>query len=270
MCYSINMSIKKPEILFNYHTHTYRCGHAVGSDEDYVKAAIEGGYKVLGFSDHAPYRAQSKNTIRMDFEQFDGYLESINNLKEKYKDQIEIKIGLESEYIKEYLDEKKELRSKVDYLILGQHYDKLEGGFFAFRHNSDEEILRYANSVCEAIDTGLFTYLAHPDVIMVRQEEFNDACRQAAHIIGKKVEEKNFPVEINIRGVDSGKHEFPSGNFFYYPNKEFWTILAQYNIKAVIGMDVHNPEKLLDFKSVEDGLKELEGLNIKIIDKPFI
>lgn len=264
------MSIKRPEILFNYHTHTYRCGHATGTDEEYVKYAIEGGYKVLGFSDHSPYRAQSKKTIRMDWEELDDYLNSINYLKEKYKNQIEIKIGLESEYISEYIDEKKELRSKVDYLILGQHYDKLEGGFFAFRHNSDEEILRYAHSVCEAIDSGLFTYLAHPDVIMARQEEFNDACKKAAHIIGKKVEEKNFPVEINIRGIDAGKHNFPSGNFYYYPNKEFWAILSQYDIKAVIGMDVHDPYKLLDFKSIDAALKELEEFNIKIIDKPFI
>lgn len=37
----------------NYHTHTYRCMHACGSDEDYVISAIKGGYQVLGFSDHA-------------------------------------------------------------------------------------------------------------------------------------------------------------------------------------------------------------------------
>ena len=33
----------------NYHTHTYRCMHACGSDEDYVISAIKGGYQVLGF-----------------------------------------------------------------------------------------------------------------------------------------------------------------------------------------------------------------------------
>lgn len=31
----------------NYHTHTYRCGHAKGTEEEYVKAAIEGGLEVL-------------------------------------------------------------------------------------------------------------------------------------------------------------------------------------------------------------------------------
>ncbi len=39
---------------YNYHTHTSRCGHAGGSDEEYVQAAIKAGYQILGFSDHAP------------------------------------------------------------------------------------------------------------------------------------------------------------------------------------------------------------------------
>ncbi|MBR3717558.1 MAG: histidinol phosphatase, partial [Bacteroidaceae bacterium] len=39
----------------NYHTHTSRCHHAEGTDEDYIKSAILGGFDILGFSDHAPW-----------------------------------------------------------------------------------------------------------------------------------------------------------------------------------------------------------------------
>ncbi len=39
---------------FNYHTHTYLCGHAYGEIEEYIKNAIEGGITELGFSDHMP------------------------------------------------------------------------------------------------------------------------------------------------------------------------------------------------------------------------
>lgn len=38
----------------NYHTHTTRCFHAIGKDEEYVKAAIQANIKELGFSDHTP------------------------------------------------------------------------------------------------------------------------------------------------------------------------------------------------------------------------
>ena len=36
----------------NYHTHTLRCGHAIGSDKEYIIKAIEAGYQVIGMSDH--------------------------------------------------------------------------------------------------------------------------------------------------------------------------------------------------------------------------
>ena len=69
----------------NYHTHTYRCMHACGSDEDYVISAIKGGYQVLGFSDHAPWNYESDFVahMRMPLVQFHEYAESIRKLKEK-------------------------------------------------------------------------------------------------------------------------------------------------------------------------------------------
>ena len=65
---------------YNYHTHTYRCGHARGKDEDYALAAIEAGYKVLGFSDHGPYHNYPDKSTRMNWDEFEGYVESINYL----------------------------------------------------------------------------------------------------------------------------------------------------------------------------------------------
>ena len=38
----------------NYHTHTARCMHACGSDEDYVRAAIANGYEGLCVSADSP------------------------------------------------------------------------------------------------------------------------------------------------------------------------------------------------------------------------
>ena len=44
----------------NYHTHTTRCMHATGDDEDYVLSAIKGGYRILGFS----YSLEIPNRLR--------------------------------------------------------------------------------------------------------------------------------------------------------------------------------------------------------------
>ena len=67
----------------NYHTHTARCMHACGSDEDYVRAAIANGYEVLGFSDHTPWKYASSFTahMRMPLSQAEDYLSSIRGLR---------------------------------------------------------------------------------------------------------------------------------------------------------------------------------------------
>ena len=257
---------------FNYHTHTFRCGHAEpGSDEDYVQAAIEYGYKVLGFSDHAPYRNWPKKTIHMNWEELDDYLTSLRNLKEKYRGIIDIKIGFESEYFPYTLEERRELRSMCDYLILGQHFsDPIGTRCSYFRTNTDEEILEYADMVCAGLDTGLFTYLAHPDVFMFKQKEFTPACQKAAHMIARKAVETNTPLEMNVRGVTRGKISFPQGEAYYYPHLPFWQIAAQYPVKVIMGIDAHAPRDLVDRQSVIDGFKELEPLGLDWIKEPIV
>ena len=116
---------------YNYHTHTYRCGHASGEDEEYVLRAIADGYKVLGFSDHVMLPGLTQKGIRGDYSELEGYLESIRHLQEKYKDQITIYCGLECEYFEEFISYYKELLDshKVDYLLLGQHFYFTKNGY---------------------------------------------------------------------------------------------------------------------------------------------
>ncbi len=257
--------------IYNYHTHTSRCGHAYGSDEEYVKAAIEAGYKVLGFSDHAPYRDFIHDRRHMRWEQLPEYLSSISSLKEKYKDQIEIKIGLESEYYPFTLKERIELKQHLDYLLFGQHFsDPGEVSVSYFRENTEEEILGYGKAVEEGLRSGIFTYLCHPDVFMNRQPAFTKAGEEVAHRIGRACAETGTPVELNIRGVSKEKHPYDAGERYWYPHKEFWRILAQYPIKTVVGIDAHDPKDLLDTHFVEDGLKEVEDLDLHFIEEPFI
>ena len=255
---------------FNYHTHTTRCGHAQGTDEEYVLAAIKAGYKTLGFSDHAPYKHIPLDWARMSWDKLEDYISSINALKEKYKDQIDIHIGLETEYYPEFLEEKKELKDKVEYLILGQHFPEPLSRTSYFSTNSDEEIMEYAESVCRGLETGLFTYLRHPDLYMYKQPEFNDACRKAARMIIEKAVETDIPLEVNINGVNRGKVRFPSGYYYGYPHKDFWRIAAEYPVRCLYGIDAHNPARILDLQKLKDGEDELADLNLNFIKEPFI
>ena len=256
---------------FNYHTHTYRCGHAIGTDEEYILAAIEAGYKILGFSDHGPYKGLPLPRSRMTWEQVDEYVDSLTYLKEKYKDRIEIHIGLETEYYPDYHKEKEELLEKVEYLILGQHSMRPTGEGTFFRFNTKEQLMQYAEDICKGLETGMYAYLAHPDVYIYHQDSFDKTCKTVARMIMEKAAETDTPVEINVHGVLRGKQSFPNGTVqYWYPHKDFWKIAAEYPIRCIYGIDAHDPKQLLDLKSVEDAKTELESLGLTFIDEPLV
>ena len=115
-------------MLTNYHTHTTRCGHAEGTEEEYILTALRCGFKVLGFSDHTPWAYATPgfvSRIRMLPSQLDDYVLTLRGLREKYADKLHIRIGLEAEYFPAYLGWLREEMERLDieYLILGCHYD---------------------------------------------------------------------------------------------------------------------------------------------------
>ena len=69
------------KLEYNYHTHTYRCGHAIGLDEEYVQEAIKAGIKRMGFSDHIFLPNFYQPRIRGSYLLLDDYLDSINRLR---------------------------------------------------------------------------------------------------------------------------------------------------------------------------------------------
>ncbi|MBF4806662.1 MAG: PHP domain-containing protein, partial [Pseudoleptotrichia goodfellowii] len=109
----------------NFHTHNYRCGHAIGNVEDYVKVAVKEGYSELGISDHAPVPGYYND--RMKKEELQGYLEEIEEAQKKYKDKIKIYKSLEIEYFPEWQEYYDELKKKLDYIVLGLHAFRKEG-----------------------------------------------------------------------------------------------------------------------------------------------
>ena len=155
-------------MLANYHTHTTRCRHAVGADREYVTAAIESGVKILGFSDHAPFPHRAFVGMMPDV--LLEYMASISALREEFKKDVTIHIGLELEYDpKEFPRQLDFLKDhNVEYLILGQHALFGISDIAGFHMTGSEE--KYLDHHCglqrEAMDSGVITYVAHPDVLM--------------------------------------------------------------------------------------------------------
>ena len=111
-------------MIANYHTHTARCGHALGEDREYAEAAYRAGLKTLGFSDHTPHfyldGGTGRQTIRMRPDELPGYAASVRALAEEYRGQLEILLGVEAEYYPALFARTVELLREhgVEYLIL--------------------------------------------------------------------------------------------------------------------------------------------------------
>ena len=169
-------------MLFNYHTHTKRCNHATGEDREYIEAAIQGGLKSLGFSDHAPYIFPDghQSFFRMKQDQLHEYAETIRALAKEYEKDIRIFCGFELEYYPDFHKDEMAFLSQVnpDYLILGQHFIGNERNDFP-AHNrpnmGDMYLVAYVTQTIAGLATGDFLYLAHPDVIGYHySEEFRN------------------------------------------------------------------------------------------------
>jgi len=246
-------------VYANYHTHTFRCRHASGSEREYIENAIKGGIKLLGFSDHAPYIFKDGyySTYRMRPEETEDYFRTVLDLKEEYKDDVEIHAGLEIEYYERYFEDTIRFIENFpcEYLILGQHNLDSENGpltKYPGLPTSDPRVFRmYIDEAIAGIETGKFIYLAHPDLCpftgdpAIYDAEYRRLC--------ETLKKYDMPGEINLLGVREGRR---------YPSERFWRIAAETGIRTLIGVDAHCPEALSDEACCEKavGLADKFGL----------
>lgn len=229
---------------YNYHTHTYRCGHANGKDRDYVISALANGFTVLGFSDHVMLKGYNQPGIRGKYSQLGNYVKSIQKLRKEFSDQIEIHIGFECEYLPTMVGYYKKLlkEKKIEYLILGQHCYLNEHGEFQWylgMDNKKQRIAKYVHDLIEGMSTGLFTYVAHPDYFVRLFQEYDPDIEKYARMICEASLKYDVPLEMNMAGVRSW---YLKENNLHYPNPHFWRVVGEMGAKAVIGVDAHDPK----------------------------
>lgn len=259
---------------FNYHTHTKRCGHADNNmvDEDFVKLLIKKGFTKIAFTDHCPEKEliDFRKNMRMEYSEKDEYLSSIKDLKEKYKDIIEIETGFEVEYLPGQEENLLELKKETDKIILGQHfiYDENKTKLLFIRKHDflDEELLRYAEYIKSAIERRIPNIIAHPDLYMLGRKRFGEVEEHVAHIICSIAEKYGIPIEINLS--DPNMYLLGKKDKIEYPCKEFWKIASEYkDLKVLYGVDAHwdyqimNYEKAIEVANQHIGQDVIEKLH---------
>ncbi len=251
----------------NFHTHNYRCGHAVGTVEAYVKEAIKYGYTEIGISDHAPLPDYLFD--RMKMEELDNYLKEIEESQKKYGSKIKIYKSLEAEYFPEFNHFYQELKKKLDYLLLGLHYYIKDGKIEdSWQIKDDESVIEYANFMKNAIESGFFEIIAHPDVFMSGYRKWTKACIKATHIICESAKKMNVVLEINVNGIRKTQEKVISEDRYLYPYKEFWNIVSEYDVRTIIGSDCHD-YKMIEDEATHAARKFAKELNIFPIETIF-
>lgn len=254
----------------NYHTHTRLCRHAKGDIEDYVKEAINLEFTSLGFSDHGPL--DGAGFVRMSLDEFYNiYLPDFKKCKELYKDKINLYIGLEIEYLQGKEDYYKKLKEDLDYLVLGPHYYSMldqNNLTSAYNVNNSAALNIYVTMIEQALDTGYFDILAHPDLFLCGYPKWDKQLEIALRRICKACIKNNVILECNTNGYSKGEKDFNGFIDYKYPNKHFFQIVSEYKeLKVIVSSDAHDPKDLE--KDMDRGYQMLKELGIPVYENPF-
>ena len=237
------------KIDYTFHSHTYRCGHAVGDIEDYVTTAIEHGYKIYGVSDHVFLPGITNEPhIRGDYSLLNQYIETFQISKEKHKNDIEMYLGFECEYCDRFKDYYFSLLKEkdFDYLIFGQHHYYETDGRRTFYTYPEEEgsvrdIALFGKDIIEAMKSGLFLYIAHPDIFFCQTAVLTPIHEKITREIIEASIKYDVPLEINIHGFMRNKRVKIHMD---YPCDYFWEQVSKSKAKVVCGGDFHNTNEI--------------------------
>jgi len=270
-------------MLTNYHTHSEFCdGKATA--RVMAQAARQAGFKVLGFSSHAPLPFRTSWT--MDYERLPDYIATLRELGREHAPDMDVLAGLEIDYIEGLCgpaDGRFE-SARLDYSIGSAHFVTPAGApqatataldaagvpTFGFAVDEPEEDFEahlatfyagdtealvddYYTAVAACIKAGGFDILGHFDLIrknnrgQARFREDTPRYRAAAMIAVDALAGTDIIVEINTGGMARGKTDSP------YPATWILRELRSRNVSVCVNADAHAPEHLAAYR--DEGLR---------------
>lgn len=230
-------------ILYESHMHTPLCKHASGYPEDYAAVAEQRGLRGIIVTCHNPTNDGWTPHVRMSIDEFDDYVAMVDRARQSWAGRIDIRLGLESDYLPGVEPWLEELHRKVAFhYILGSVHAALpayqerylNGDFLAFQ-------CTYFEHLVMAAETGLFDALAHPDLVKIvepaewKLERVMDTIRHALDRIAKT----GIAMELNTSGLLKKLPEMS-------PGRSMLEEMYQRNIPVVLGADAHQPGRVAD------------------------
>lgn len=249
--------------MTDWHVHTTNCDGKSRAEET-VLAAIERGVKILGFSGHG-YTAHDGRYC-MSLESTEKYIEEINRLREKYKDKIEIKLGVEQDFLSEDSSWAEYRIGSVHYMDFGDEYIDVDGGneglLYAAKEYCGGDIIavceKYFGIVGNVVEKTHCDIIGHFDLITKYNEREriidteNPRYIAAWQAAADKLIPAGVPFEINLGAIFRGMRTMP------YPSAEQIKYIASHGGKFILTSDSHSADTVArDFPKWEAWAKEL-------------
>ncbi len=243
---------------YNLHTHSFYCRHGHGTIAEYCDEAERLGLELFGFSEHMPLPNGLFARTRMHNEEMPLYLGDIE--MESRKRSMTILRGFECDYVpayrnyfSSYLEE-----GKVDYLVNGVHFIKRGDTFVSPFSDVMErdDVLRYRDVLIEALDTGLFAFQAHPDLIFASYREWDGLAESVSREIIQFAVDHGIPLEVNGNGMIKPKIK----DEYQYPRRVFWKLASSMGAHCVRNSDCHEVENLAKSRELQEKFVEEVGV----------
>ena len=243
----------------NYHSHSEFCD-GTGKLEDYVKSAIKKGFDVLGFSGHAPLPFESDWTIPKA--SLETYIDELKRLKGIYKEKIEIKIGLEVDYIKNIMGPSDSFYKEIglDFIIGSIHLlpDGETEGYLSvdykkseieqlinktFRGDARLLVKEYYSKIREMSEYRGFDIIGHLDVIKktnidsIYFDETEDWYKKEIDLTLECIAASKQIIEINTGNILNDPSRI-------YPSPWILKRAKYYDIPIMLNSDAHRPDRI--------------------------
>jgi histidinol-phosphatase (PHP family) len=241
-------------IRCDYHMHTPRCKHAAGPMEAYVERAIALGLREVGFSDHNPLPDGLASNVRMDEAELDDYVADVLRLRDRYRGQIAVKLGIEMDYLEGLEPYLAAMTAQYpwDYVIGSVHYldPQCRQGSWPrnFAGSTNDLYRRYLELMRRLAGSGLFDIAAHFDVAKrsgrsPTAHESDDIARTL-----DEIKRAGLCMEINTSGYRHPELARPEP----YPSLSIVAQALALGIPLTVNSDAHAPDQVgLQFLEIE-------------------
>ena len=229
----------------DYHMHTPRCNHAIGTVDEYAAAALRLGLSEIGMSDHSPMPGGFDKAWRMPRKELPDYLREVEQVRDQYSGRLAVRIGLEADfhpgtepYVAEMID-----AYDWDYVIGSVHYigewgfDNEENLAAWDSWDVEDAYCAYYDLVAQSAACGMFDIIGHPDLIKKfrhRPPLDSERVSQAELVMLDSVRQSGCALEISSAGLRK-----PVGEV--YPHGRILALASELDVPFAFGSDAHAP-----------------------------